>query len=157
MHISMKRLALGAGMTALLFGGLAPLAHADHPMDNPQNLCVHSTPDGANDGEGAIFHLLIGSETPTDDGESWSCSYTSEGAPDSTYTVASLGKVTISITAANGTVTPVLAKDATEAGGAPAASGPYSPAAGDVVTITLHEGCADGNCGASGEATLGAS
>ena len=156
MDTSVKRVLLGAGLTALLLGGVAPLAHAG-PGPELGDCFVsgdESPAPGLEPGEGFLF--VVGSDEPLDA----FCEYTASGL-DATYRITGLSAWELTRTRAlpaGGTETTVIASEADLIeGGSRAASAPFETQNGDVIRLTAKAGCAPDSdqCGTLLAATVG--
>jgi hypothetical protein len=121
--------AVGAGLVALLFGTLAPLAHAASPTD--VEVCTTSDdPVAADGGKGIVVSFLT--ESPAD----VVCSYTSSGAR-TTYAVASSNIWTLTIERTVNGVTQIIA--VADNNDPPAGEVPVK--AGDLVVLRATPAC----------------
>ena len=164
MRISTKRLALGAGMTALLFGGLAPLAHAGSEGPGPDGNVMCSTDTlapitgggGSEAGEGMI---VVGA---TNGGaHDITCTFTASGLfTTERFVVQSINEW--AITQGANTLEcqqNVLMGSAPETGCTTSGANPagtISPTAGDVtLTVYAATDSGSGQGGASVNAVIG--
>ena len=135
LRISGKRLALGAGITALLFAGAAPLAMAAGPVPQPPGVVppfcsTTSLPPsgGQTPGEGMIVAGATSGATAD-----ITCNYASTAGVKSHAIVSSLNAWELT---RSGTTTPICAQGNLTGGAAPKVECDY--VGGGTITLTVH-------------------
>ena len=156
MRTSTKRLLLGAGLTALVFGGLAPLARADSHQP-PSVVPPFCSSDHTSDGDTAAEGMIVAAATSGADADV-TCAYSSTEELASQAAVTSLNawELTRTVLDANGDpVTTVIEgcsqgnlTDGLQAG-SPAPTVRCEFAGGGVITLTVHA-AVDENSGLGG-------